>query len=66
MRFGAFSPMDFEASSLEECVHRTESNLGKKVRAKTMIRNELRLVTGAAYTYQDERVSAKGDLFFKH
>lgn len=49
-----------ENMTLEECARQSQLRLGRRARARTLIRNEMRLLTGSRYRYSDRTMVSKG------
>jgi hypothetical protein len=49
-----------ENMTLEDCARQSQLRLGKRARARTLIRNEMRLLTGSRYRYSDRTMFSKG------
>ncbi len=48
--------------NLEDCVTQAQRRLGQRARARTVIRNEVRLLTGSRYKFSDGTLSSRGYL----
>ena len=51
-----------EQTSLEDCIHHAKTQLGKKTRATTLIRDEIRKNTSVRYKFSDNRIHSSGTI----
>ncbi len=49
-----------ENMTLEDCARQSMRRLGQRARARTYIRNEVRLLTGSRYRFNDGTMVSKG------
>ena len=62
LHFMDILPERHENMNLEDCARQAQRRLGQRARARTMIRNEMRLLTGSRYRFSDGTLRASGNL----
>ena len=62
IQFMDFDRQSVEVVKLEECVGLGKRNLGRNVRARTLIRDEVRMITSVRYHYSGDGLRSSGSM----